>query len=62
LSSDIDSVILILDLLRAALNGKMFLDHETRDEEYVRQVVDVLLYGGLQMGAELSRGPQRRRS
>lgn len=46
-SGDLDLMMLILDLLRGALIGKMFLERETPDEEWLKRVVDLLLYGAL---------------
>jgi AcrR family transcriptional regulator len=45
--SDTQSMTLVLDLLRGVLIGKIYIDHEPPDEEYLRRVVDLLLHGAL---------------
>src|SRR5215831_10202860 len=46
-SGDVESTMVILDLLRGVLISKMYIDHERPDEEYLRRVVDVILYGAM---------------
>lgn len=51
-SGDIESMMVIMDVFRGVLIGKIFLDHEPPDEEYLKRVVDLILYGAIRGGTQ----------